>query len=225
MDECLAWMRQSPDPKVTKQTRIIERLTSEIKLRHEDVTHSRLAVEIASDAVKTAYRTYGRTSTQVTLAATRLARERVREMACGQVLKQLEDAHHMMTLKEMTTSALGTLKMTGVGGQNLDGLLDVTDNELAMVDEARHQIDEIAKCFSTDTHCQDVDDVLASLGIDTASDGSGATASASIPQNTKYPITKLPETEAVPISPVPHFLTPRPETSQSKILPLLQIPL
>lgn len=225
MDDCLAWLRQSPDPKVTKQTRIIERLTSEIKLRHEDVTHSRLAVEIASDAVKTAYRTYGRTSTQVTLAATRLARERVREMACGQVLKQLEDAHHMISLKEMTTSALGTLKMTGVGGQNLDGLLNVTDNELAMVDEARQQIDEIAKCFSTDTHCQDVDDVLASLGLDAASDGSGATSSAPIPQNTKHPITELPETGAAPMLPLPNLLTPDLGTSQSKTPSQLQIPL
>lgn len=213
MDECFAWMRQSPGPKTTKQARAIQRLTAEIQLRKEDVTHSRLAVEIASDAVKSAYRTYGKSSTQVTLAATRLARERVRETACGQVLKQLEDAHHMMTLKEMTTSALGTLKMTGVGGQNLDGLLDVTDNEMAMVDEARQQIDEIAKCFSTDTHCQDVDDVLASLGLETSLDDGGATAVSELPPSTKRPTDRLPEPEPQSMS----VLSPQIDRPQTRL--------
>lgn len=197
MEDCLAWMRQPANSAPSKQEQILAKLRSEIQLRQEDITHSRLAVEIATEGVKTAYRTHGKTSPQVGLAATRLSRERVREMACGQVLKQLEDAHHMLTLKEMTTSALGTLKLTGVGGQNLDGLLDVTDTELALVDEARQQIDEIAKCFSTDTHYQDIDDVLTSLGLEPPLSDDGSTAcDAAVPSAKTQPIMspQLPAT-------------------------------
>lgn len=185
-------MRQPATPTASKQEQILAKLRNEIQLRSDDVTHSRLAVEIATEEVKTAYRMHGKTSAQVGLAATRLSRERVREMACGQVLKQLEDAHHMMALKEMTTSALGTLKLTGVGGQNLDGLLDVTDTELAMVDEARQQIDEIAKCFSTDTHYQDIDDVLSSLGLEPPPNN-GSTACESATPSVKTQPTMSPQ--------------------------------
>lgn len=168
MDDCLSWFVSPATSQSSKREAIVRKLLDEVRLRQDDVTHAHLAVEIAEEKVRTTYASHGHTSTQLESCVNRLTRERVREQACAKILKQLEDAQHMMLMKDMTVSALATLRLTGLGANNnqLDTLLDIADTELSLVDEARQQVDEISNCFSLESRPVHVDDVLKSLGID-----------------------------------------------------------
>ena len=147
---------------------LYRQISMQVANRREDVLHASLSVNMAKESVKVAFTQHGQASSQFISAITRLNRERTRERACTNVLKQLEDAQHMMQMKEMTKSALVTLRLAerATGKDNLEKLLDTTDNEVALADEAKAQMDEIANCFSQPGGDLDnVDMILQELGL------------------------------------------------------------
>jgi hypothetical protein len=169
MEDCFGWWATSGTRRKEEATEKLSRqISMQVATRREDVLHANLSVKMAKDAAKAAFIDHGQTSSTFVVAVTRFNRERTRERACTNVLKQLEDAQHMMQMKEMTKSALLTLRLAdrATGGDNLDVLLDTTDNEVALAEEAKTQIEEIANCFAPSGDLGNMDALLLELGLE-----------------------------------------------------------
>lgn len=172
MNDCLAffWSGSSASAGSTREEKITTKLLAEIERRRDDLRHAQISVGVSKVAVKEAYKEYGRTSQAFQLAVTKLRRTQMRERTCTHVLSRLEDAHHMTAMREIAESAITALKGTKLNNNDFESLYSTVDDQAAIAQEARDQVDEIANCFALSDGDEDIDQLLKELGLEESVD-------------------------------------------------------
>jgi len=129
-----------------------QRLASAVKDGRDDVRHSIIWLAVCKQRVLDAYNDANKDQMDPSFLREleTFKRCKIKLSACGNLLHQLEEAQHMASMRAMTEKTLRTLeRSTTDGDESFIQMYNRTDNYVAIAEQAREQVDEIASAFST----------------------------------------------------------------------------